>query len=189
MDRGVAGGDRLGSRLGVTRERRRAGDGARARDGRRGRRGGIRGIRRPSRAVVRDRRPGRGRRARPSPNRPPSERRPLSARRSERLWRAAGHDRAGRAARAGSIASGTAPGATIVTRGIARSPAGDRSRPGDRPRARGPERRRTSRPPGSLSRIDKQSGNGRRRKAEGDGRARAERGTHLIGGARSTRRV
>ena len=59
--------------------------------------------------------------------------------------------------------------ATIVTRGIGRSPAGDRSRPGDRPRARGP---RAAEPPGlpEASRASiKQSGDGRGRKAEGDG--------------------
>ena len=59
--------------------------------------------------------------------------------------------------------------ATIVTRGIARSPAGDRSRPGERPRARGPERRNPPASPEASRASIKQSGNGRRRKAEGDG--------------------
>ena len=113
----------------------------------------------------RSRSAGRGRRA-VKPSRLLSPARPLSALRGcgGRRARSRGSSRAGGIDRERDRAR-----ATIVTRGIGRSPAGDRSRPGDRPRARGP---RAAEPPGlpEASRASiKQSGDGRGRKAEGDG--------------------
>ena len=187
MDRRLGGRDRLGSRLGVRRERRRAGDGG-ARATADGAGAAVSAwIRRPSRAVVRDRRPGRGRRARPSPNRPPLS--PSTLRSTPREGVAGGGARSRGSSRAGGIdRERDHARATIVTRGIARSRAGDRSRPGERPRARGPERRNPGLP-GSLWRIDKTKWQRTSPESGGRRRARAERGAHLIGGARSTRRV
>ena len=168
MDRRLAGRDRLGSRLGVRRERRRAGDGG-ARATADGAGAAVSAwIRRPSRAVVRDRRPGRGRRARPSPNRPP----PLAVHAPLDAARGCGGRRG--------------PIARVEPRGRDRSRAGPRSGDDRDPRhraiARGrpfaawraPARAgpRATEPPGlpeASGASIKQSGNGRRRKAEGDG--------------------